>query len=90
MSYSGKVITVDMTQVAVDGPAVVTLRTSAGNDVKINVPSFGILLCKAHASILGASTLKVGDAVEVRGTVGEDGTIVPCQSEDHYLRVMKK
>jgi len=90
LTYSGTVVSVNLEPIAADGPAVVTLRTSAGMNVKINVPSFGINLCKARASIADVSTLKTGDKIEARGAVGADGTIVPCQSEAHYLRVVKK
>ncbi len=90
LTYSGKVVSVNLDQIAADGPAVVTLQTSTGVSVQIHVPSFGINLCKARTSIADVSTLKVGDAVEVHGAAGADGAIVPCDSEAHYLRVVKK
>ncbi len=89
-TYAGVVTSVDLEKVAVDGPAVVILRTAAGTEAKILVPSFGLGLCKAKASIADVYELKVGDAVEARGSVGAESAIVPCQSEAHYLRVTSK
>ncbi|MFA5853956.1 MAG: META domain-containing protein [Patescibacteria group bacterium] len=87
---SGTVVSIDTDQVPVDGPAVVNLRTSSGAMAKILVPSFGLGLCKAKASIADVYTLKAGDRVEANGSLGVDGAIIPCQSEAHYLRVTTK
>src|SRR5688572_1414454 len=89
-TYAGIVTSIDLEHIAVDGPAAIVIRTAAGAEEKILVPSFGLGLCKAKASIADVYELKVGDTVEARGSVGEDGAIIPCQSEAHYLRVIKK
>lgn len=85
---SGTVTSVNLDAIALDGPAVVVIRTEAGTTEEINVPSFGINLCAASASIADVYALKSGDRVEVNGSVSEDGAIVPCESSAHYLRVV--
>ncbi len=89
-TYAGIITSIDLNQIPVDGPAVVVIRTTAGAEAKILVPSFGLGLCKAKASIADVYTLKIGDTIEARGSLGVEGAIVPCQSEAHYLRVIKK
>ncbi len=89
-AISGTVVSINTDQVPVDGPAIVTIRVSGGVMEKILVPSFGLGLCKAKSSIADVYTLKAGDAVEANGSVGTDGAIVPCQSQAHYLRIVKR
>lgn len=88
-SANGSVTSVNLDAIAYDGPAVVKIRTEAGAEVTIHVPSFGIALCEAKANIADVYSMKAGERVEVRGEVSEEGAIVPCRSEDHYLRVQK-
>jgi len=85
---SGTVVSVNLDAIAADGPAVVTIRTEAGAEEQIQVPSFGLMLCAASESIADVYALQSGDRVEVRGSVSEDGAIVPCESSEHYLRVV--
>ncbi len=89
-SVEGEVVRVDLERIALDGPAVVTIVLSDGAKADIHVPSFGLGLCEARASIADVYALKAGDRIEARGEASEDGSIVPCQSEDHYLRVTSK
>lgn len=86
-AVSGTVVSVNLDAIAADGPAVVMIRTQAGVEEEVHVPSFGINLCAASANIADVYALKAGDRVEVNGTVSEEGAIVPCQSAEHYLRV---
>jgi hypothetical protein len=88
-SVSGIVVSVNLDAIAFDGPAVVTVRTETEGNVEVNVPSFGINLCAAASSIADVYLLKAGDQVEVRGAVSEEGAIVPCESSEHYLRVVE-
>lgn len=88
-TYSGVVTFVDLHQMMVDGPGIVMIRTDAGAEAKILVPA-RIGLCKAKDSVADVSELKAGQTVEARGSLGEDGAIIPCESEAHYLRVTKK
>lgn len=86
---SGRVLSVDTDQVAFDGPALVTLEGDEGELSTIALPSMGLPLCLAfqNNNIGDVYLLKSGDMIEVRGTVGEDGSIVPCESGEHYLRM---
>lgn len=83
----GTVVSVDLSGIALDGPAVVTIVTAEDTQEAINVPSFGLMLCAAKDNIADVYALKAGDEVEVNGERGEDGSIVPCTDEDHFLRV---
>jgi hypothetical protein len=84
---SGAVTEVSLDGMAADGPGIIKIRTAAGAEDVINVPSFGLALCAAKDNIADVYSIEVGDEVEVRGAVIEEGVIVPCTSADHYLRV---
>ncbi|MEK7612271.1 MAG: META domain-containing protein [Patescibacteria group bacterium] len=88
VSATGTVLAIDLEQVAFDGPFLITLKPEDGKLLTIAVPSMGLQLCEAYKALnIGdVSLIKVGDEFEVRGIVGEDGSIVPCESADHYLR----
>ncbi len=85
---SGRVLAVDTNQVAFDGPALIILEGDGGKLSTIAIPSMGLPLCPAYQSnkIGDVYLLKSGDIIEVRGVVGEDGSIVPCDSPYHYLQ----
>lgn len=85
---TGTILAIDTEQAIVDGPVVITLETENGTPVTIAVPSMGLPLCPAYqANNIGdVYLLSAGDEIEVRGTVSEDGSIVPCESADHYFR----
>ena len=84
---SGVVLSVDREAIAYDGPAYVTIDATDGSRVVVAVPSMGLNLCAAHEAILDVYTLTPGVKVEVRGALGEDGYVTPCQSAEHYLRI---
>lgn len=86
-SVSGKILDVNLEQVAFDGPIVITLETNEGDFANIEVPSMGINLCAAKDNIADPFALKVGNMIEVSGRQNELGAIIPCESENHYLRV---
>jgi len=86
-TVSGTVVTVNTAQMAVDGPALINVKLADNTEAVVAVPSMGINLCAAKANIADVSTLKAGNKVEVRGSVGVDGRIIPCDSSTHYLRV---
>lgn len=87
-AVKGTVLAVDLEQMMYDGPAVITLKAESGDVTNIAVPSMGLPLCAAYKNnnIGDVSLIKPGDEFEVRGTVSENGAIVPCESADHYLR----
>lgn len=90
LTLIGQVTEVNFEQVAADGPTVVTFTTAGTNEVRqVAVPSMGLPLCPAAAEIADAFQLAPGDRIEVRGRVGEDGTIVPCEDAGHYLRATR-
>lgn len=88
MPIEGIVTAVDMDQVALDGPMLITINDTVGETHTIAVPSMGIRLCAAYDRILHASDAAVGDRVRVQGEIDENGHIVPCASADHSLMIM--
>jgi len=87
---TGQITSINLDMIAFDGPAVVTIQTDAEAFTEIHVPSFGLLLCEAKANIADVYELNAGDRVEVRGSMNAGGSIVPCDSPDHYLRVISQ
>ena len=84
---SGVVIDVDTTQAMVDGPVIIELAVDNGTRI-IAIPSMGLPLCAARENIDDVWSLEVGAGIEVYGAVDpETGYIVPCESDEHYLRV---
>lgn len=83
----GTVVSVNTDAVALDGPSLITIKDESGADVVVAVPSMGINLCLAKDAIADVYTIKAGDVAEARGTVDEEGRIVPCESSDHYLKI---
>ena len=89
----GTITNIDETQAMVDGPYIVEVALEGGNDTaRILIPSMGILLCEARDNIADISDLEEGMTVEARGAVSGDdgGSITPCESEDHYLRIVSE
>ncbi len=87
-AIEGVVTSVDTEQALFDGPYVLILRTDEGGQEIIHVPSMGINLCEARDSIASPSTISNGMRVAVSGTRAEGGVIIPCESPNHYLRVI--
>ncbi len=85
----GTVVSVNSEQVPVDGPTLVTIEIENGEEAIIAIPSMGINLCAAQEHIADLAALAEGDTVEVRGQVGVDSMIIPCDSAEHYLRVVE-
>lgn len=88
-SIQGSVTAVNLEQMMVDGPAVITIELADASTQEIRVPSMGINLC-ASKDIADVYQIKVGDKVEVKGSEGEEGSIIPCESADHFLRVINQ
>jgi hypothetical protein len=85
----GIISNIDLEGVVIDGPALVTVSTDGDGDKVVAVPSMGINLCAAAPNIVDIYTLSVGDIVSARGLLDEEGRIVPCNDESHYLRVQE-
>ena len=83
----GAIVSIDLSKIPVDGPAELVIEAAGRSRVTVLVPSFGLRLCAAYGSIADVYSMKVGQRVEVNGSVGEGGAIVPCTSASHYLRL---
>ena len=93
LELRGVITKLDETQAMVDGPYIVEVAIEGGDDTaRVLIPSMGILLCEARDNIADISGLEEGMTVEARGSVSVDdgGSITPCESEDHYLRVVSE
>ncbi len=90
LNVNGTIAKVDSSQIAVDGPTIITVNIEGGAQVFLSVPSMGMSLCPAKANIADASTLKVGDRIEARGQISADGSVIPCEYPGHYLRVVAR
>ena len=84
---TGTVTEVDTSGAALDKPVLIRVRTAASETFTVAVPTMGLPLCKASANIADAFSIKAGDTISVKGEATGEGTIVPCVSADHYLRV---
>lgn len=89
-SAKGEIIAIDLDGIAYDAPARLTIRLEDGAKLDIRVPSFGLGFCAAKDAIADVYGLKVGATISVRGEVTDDGSVIPCQSADHYLRLETK
>ncbi len=84
---AGEVIAIDTDQIAFDGPYLFTLESSEGELTTVAIPSMGLPMCEAYKAknIGDVSLIKVGTEMEVMGVVGDDGSVVPCESPEHYF-----
>ena len=84
---SGRILSVDSSQIAFDGPYLLTLDVE-GELFTVAVPSMGLPLCEAYKAknIGDVSLFKAGDEVEFKGILTAEGQVVPCESAEHYLK----
>lgn len=88
ISRIGTVSNINKEQAMYDGPILITLLGTDGKESVISVPTMGLPTCAAYKAgfIRDPYTIEPGMTLEVAGTVAEDSTIIPCESETHYLR----
>lgn len=85
VAITGVVTDVNTSEVALDGPTILTITTLEGTEHTVAVPSFGIQLCTAAERISELTQLAIGDNVTVRGTVDDAGVITPCNGPADML-----
>lgn len=85
----GTIVSINTEQAMADGPILILVQQSTGEPAVIAVPSMGLPTCAARARMADAYTLTPGQFLEVRGSVDAEGMIVPCESAEHYLRVVE-
>jgi hypothetical protein len=81
---TGTVIGKDFSPWAYDGDGIVTVRTDSGAIVNVEFPAEATINCVAYPN---TTRPNVGDRIEAKGLI-QDGNIRPCESEDHYIRVI--
>jgi hypothetical protein len=84
----GTIVSVNTEQAMVDGPILILVQEESGEEAVVAVPSMGLPMCAARANMADAFALTAGQYIEAHGSVGVDGMIIPCESADHYLRVV--
>lgn len=89
VQFQGEVSSVNLDQIAFDGPGLIEFETDGGESYTVALPSMGSLLCAARDSVVAMDAVAVGDRIEVRGDSSDEGYIVPCEDESHYLRVQE-
>lgn len=85
----GTILAINTEQAMVDGPILILVQQNNGEPAVIAVPSMGLPTCAARANMADAYTLTPGQFLEARGSVGTDGMIIPCESTEHYLRIVQ-
>lgn len=83
----GTVTNVNLEQMAVDGPALISIESEQNITYTVAVPSMGLPLCAARENIADVSDINVGDALAVRGKTNAEGYIIPCEDAAHFLQV---
>jgi hypothetical protein len=88
VTIQGAVTFINKDQAAYDGPYLIEIETSDNFPVVVAIPSMGLSQCAAYKNkmIGDISLVEIGQKFEVRGLVGNDGAIVPCESADHFFR----
>ncbi|HYF29043.1 MAG TPA: hypothetical protein VEA36_01595 [Candidatus Paceibacterota bacterium] len=86
---TGTIVLINTEHAAVDGPYVITVRQAGGESAIIAVPSMGLPTCAAREKIADVYALQPGQVVSARGTVGEGGIIIPCESSEHFLSLVE-
>ena len=81
-AVTGTVQRVDLSPMAYDGDAEITLLTEAGETVEVRVPA-RMNLCEA-SGLGNIGTLREGDEIEVVGAM-ESGVLRPCSGSDHRI-----
>lgn len=83
----GSVTAVDLEPMTYDGPGRIVITTTEGKNLTIEVPA-RMNLCAAKDTIDDVSQIAVNDTIEVTGDLTAEGVVVPCESMEHYLKVV--
>jgi len=89
VSFSGVVAGVDASQAVVDGPVIIQIRNTDAGTTTVAVPTMSLSTCDAFENIADVPSIELKESIIVRGTKQSDGDIVPCDSPDHYLKVVR-
>ncbi|NCN11994.1 hypothetical protein GW937_01595 [Candidatus Kaiserbacteria bacterium] len=78
---------VDVSGAAFDEPVLITFETDGDSLHTIAVPTIELPLCAAYGKIADVNDILIGDRLSVRGMTDEDGRLVPCDSDLHFLTI---
>lgn len=79
---TGTIERVDLSPMAYDGDAEITMVTAEGERVEVRIPA-RTNLCEA-SGLAALGTLREGDDIEVAGAM-ENGVLRPCSSAEHRI-----
>lgn len=82
-TIAGRVVAVDTSPWAYDGNAVVQVATDAHGIVQVHLPARWNLCAAPPVDV---EALDVGDDVRASGTAGNEGELVVCARDTHFLR----
>lgn len=84
ITVTGSVTEIDMSAMAVDGPAKITVSSDSKDTQTIRIPARA-QQCSQSSGVISLDSISVGDEVSVRGSL-RAGDIAPCQLPDGFLR----
>ncbi|HMO78107.1 MAG TPA: hypothetical protein PKA42_03115 [Candidatus Paceibacterota bacterium] len=89
IQLEGLVLAIDTEAMMVDGPAIIKMQSTSGEEYDIAVPSMGRNLCAA-ATIADPGLIAIGNTVKVSGTLTAENVVVPCEKKEHYLEIFER
>lgn len=84
ITVTGSVTEIDMSAMAVDGPAKITISSDSKDTQTIRIPARA-QQCPQSADVISLDSISVGDRVSVRGSL-RSGDIAPCRLPDGFMR----
>lgn len=85
----GRIVSINESQTPLEGPVQIVIRRTNDTELTISIPQTGFNPCAASPNIASLDDLKVGTLVEVLGSEGQGGEIVPCRLSNHYLKIIE-
>ena len=80
-------MSVDVSGVVLDGPALLTLKVAEQGSVIVEVPSMGLPLCPAAAAIADVYRINPGSLASANGEWLDERRLQPCSSPNHFLEI---
>jgi hypothetical protein len=75
VTSKGKIVSMDLSRMASDGPGLFTIKTASQNDLTVDLIG-GESNCDKDA--IKVPDVKIGDEVSIKGVKSSDGSLVVC------------